>query len=296
MTASIQNIKELRLRTGAGMVDCKKALEESNDDVEQAIIWLREKGISKAAKKADRVAAEGLASVIASGNYAAVFEVNSETDFASKNEKFVQLVQQIEEVLKTKQPSNLETALTLEVQGETLQQVLINATATIGEKINLRRLEVVTKQDTDTFGHYVHMGGKIATLVVVANTSNEELAKDLAMHVAALNPSYIATTDIPADVVEKESAIQLATAKNDPELASKPEKVLQGIVKGRVNKALFESCLLEQPFVKDSTQSVGKYVASFGGKVVKFVRYMVGEGVEKKETNFAEEVAKVAGK
>ena len=296
MTASIQNIKELRLRTGAGMVDCKKALEESNDDVEQAIIWLREKGISKAAKKADRVAAEGLASVIASGNYAAVFEVNSETDFASKNEKFVQLVQQIEEVLKTKQPSNLETALTLEVQGETLQQVLINATATIGEKINLRRLEVVTKQDTDTFGHYVHMGGKIATLVVVANTSNEELAKDLAMHVAALNPSYIATTDIPADVVEKESAIQLATAKNDPELASKPEKVLQGIVKGRVNKALFESCLLEQPFVKDSTQSVGKYVVSFGGKVVKFVRYMVGEGVEKKETNFAEEVAKVAGK
>lgn len=296
MAASIANIKELRIRTGAGMVDCKKALDESNDNVEEAITWLREKGISKAAKKADRIAAEGLASVVISGNYGAILEVNTETDFASKNEKFQQLFQQIEALILKNRPATMQEALALDVNGETLQEVLVNATATIGEKINFRRFEVVIKKEEETFGNYIHMGGKIASLVVVANSDNEELAKDLAMHIAALNPTYISTSDIPTEVVEKEAAIQLATAKNDPELASKPEKVLQGIVKGRVNKALFESCLLEQPFVKDSSQSVQKHVAALGGKVVKFVRFMVGEGVARKQENFAEEVARAAGK
>ncbi len=296
MAASIENIKELRLRTGAGMVDCKKALEESNNDVEKAITWLREKGISKAAKKADRIAAEGLTSVVVDNNYAAIIEVNSETDFASKNEKFGALVKQIEHLIITQKPTSMENALALKDGNETLTQILINATATIGEKISFRRFELVKKSDNEVFGSYIHMGGKIATLVVIAGTQNHDCAKDVAMHIAALNPSYIATSDIPSTVVENETHVQLAAAKNDPDLASKPEKVLQGIVRGRVNKALFESCLLEQLFVKDSTINVGKYVASFGGKVIKFIRFMVGEGIEKKESNFAEEVAKAAGK
>lgn len=296
VTVSIANIKELRARTGAGMVDCKKALEESNNDVEKAIIWLREKGMATAAKKANRVAAEGLASVVINGNYGATFEVNSETDFASKNERFVELVANIEKEVAKAKPANLEEALSVKLSdGALLEQLLIDATATIGEKITLRRLQVVNKEDSDVFGHYIHLGGKIASLVVVSG-DNEEVAKDIAMQVAALNPIYIATSDIPKEVVEQETKIQLATAQNDPELADKPEKVMEGIVRGRVNKTLFEGCLLEQSFVKDPSQKVSKYLASHNASVKSFTRFMVGEGIERKEENFADEVAKAAGK
>jgi elongation factor Ts len=290
MASTTELIKVLRERTGAGMLDCKKALDANDNDVEKSVDWLREKGIAKANRKADRIAAEGLATVAVAGNYAVICEVNSETDFVAKNEQFVELVKNVAEALLATRPATLEAALATSYQGITINDLVVNATARIGEKITLRRFEIVEKGDADVFGSYIHMGGKIVSLVVLANTDNVEVSKDVAMQVAASNPQYLSKETVDADFIEKEKHIQLETAKNDPELSKKPEQALIKIVEGRINKTLKEICLLDQAFIKQPELSVSAYLANNKTCVVKYLRYQVGEGMQKREDNFVEEV------
>ena len=288
-------VKELREKTGAGMMDCKKALTETDGDIAKAIDWLRQKGISKAAKKADRIAAEGLSKVVIDGNKAIVVEINSETDFVAKNEQFLELLDKTCNTLINANATSVEEALTVAVDGGTLNDLFVNATATIGEKITLRRFEVLTKTDDQVFGAYMHMGGKISA-VVVANGAKADVAKDMAMQVASMNPQYVSRANMPAEVVEHETNVQKEILKNDPKLASKPEKVLAGIIEGRVSKTLQEMCLVDQLFFKNQDIKCGQYLKENGMEVVSFVKYTVGEGLEKREENFAEEVAKQMAK
>ena len=293
MAVTTELIKTVREKSGAGMLDCKKALEACDCDVEKACDWLREKGIAKAAKKADRIAAEGLCSIKTEGNKTAILEVNSETDFAAKSAPFVELVGKLTDYVIASDVTNAEAALALTTAEGTVETVLQAATGQIGEKMTLRRCEVITKTDAQSFGSYTHMGGKIGVVVLVdGNGDLSNVAKDVAMHVAAINPQYVRLEDVPQDFIENEKAIQLAAAKNDPKLANKPEKILEGIIAGKVNKTLAEICLVEQPFVKDPSLSVGNYAKQHGATIVKVVRYGVGEGIEKRTENFAEEVAK----
>lgn len=283
-------VKELRDKTGAGMMDCKKALTETDGDLAKAIDWLREKGISKAAKKADRVAAEGLTRAVVNGNRAVVFEVNSETDFVAKNEQFLELLSVLSDVLVNSSVKNLEEALALEVNGKTVEALVVDATATIGEKITLRRVEVLEKTDAEVFGSYVHMGGKISVIAKLSATDDADVAKDMAMQVASMNPSYISRNHMPADFIEHERKIQTEIIKNDEALASKPEGVLKGILEGRLSKSLQDSSLVDQLFFKDQDKKVADVVKAAKTEVLAFVRYAVGEGIEKKADNFAEEV------
>lgn len=283
-------VKELRDKTGAGMMDCKKALTETDGDLAKAIDWLREKGISKAAKKADRVAAEGLTRAVVNGNRAVVFEVNSETDFVAKNEQFLELLSVLSDALVNSTVKNLEEALALEVNGKTVEALVVDATATIGEKITLRRVEVLEKTDTEVFGSYVHMGGKISVIAKLSATDDADVAKDMAMQVASMNPSYISRNHMPADFIEHERKIQTEIIKNDEALASKPEGVLKGILEGRLSKSLQDSSLVDQLFFKDQDKKVADVVKAAKTEVLAFVRYAVGEGIEKKADNFAEEV------
>lgn len=285
MASMIELIKELRDRTGAGMMDCKKALEASNSDVEKAIDWLREKGIAKAQAKASRIAAEGLAGVVVKGDKAIIAEVNCETDFVSKGEKFHKLVDDTLEVTLSKGCRSIEEAK------EATKSLFTDATVSMGEKLDYRRFDVVTKSGSQEFGSYIHMGGKIATLVLL-DKQDAELAKGLAMHIAANAPKYVSEADIPADVIEHEKAIAFETAKADPKLAGKLEAMLQGIVNGKVKKVLSESILLSQAYLLDGEKSVAQVLKEKGTNVVKFVRYAVGEGIEKRQDNFAEEVMK----
>lgn len=296
MKVSAKLVKELRDRTAAGMMDCKKALEATDCDIDKSIEWLRERGITKAAKKADRVAAEGLCSFEINGNECVVFEINSETDFVAKNEKFTSLVSKVGELLVNSTVKNTEEALALEVEGKTVADILIDATATIGEKISLRRVSRIEKTDAQAFGAYKHMGGRIATVVLVDGAS-EECARDIAMHVAAINPKYLSKDDIPADVVasEEEVLLKKTLLENSQSDKPKPEKIIQNIVKGRLNKTFKEACLLSQPFVKDPNQTVEQYAASNKCNVVSFIRLEVGEGIEKEVVDFATEVAAQAG-
>lgn len=283
-------VKELRDKTGAGMMDCKKALTETDGDLAKAIDWLREKGISKAAKKADRVAAEGLTRAIVSGNRAVVFEVNSETDFVAKNEQFLELLSVLSEGLVNSNVKNLEEALALEINGKTVEALVVDATATIGEKITLRRVEVLEKSDAEVFGSYVHMGGKISVITKLSATDDADVAKDMAMQVASMNPSFISRNHMPAEFIEHERKIQSEIIKNDEALASKPEGVLKGILEGRLSKSLQDSSLVDQLFFKDQDKKVADVVKAAKTEVLAFVRYAVGEGIEKKADNFAEEV------
>ncbi len=283
-------VKELRDKTGAGMMDCKKALTETDGDLAKAIDWLREKGISKAAKKADRVAAEGLTRAVVNGNRAVVFEVNSETDFVAKNEQFLELLNVLSDVLVNSNVKNLEEALALEVNGKTVEALVVDATATIGEKITLRRVEVLEKTDAEVFGSYVHMGGKISVIAKLSATDDADVAKDMAMQVASMNPSFISRNHMPADFIEHERKIQTEIIKNDEALASKPEGVLKGILEGRLSKSLQDSSLVDQLFFKDQDKKVADVVKAAKTEVLAFVRYAVGEGIEKKADNFAEEV------
>lgn len=285
MASMIELIKELRDRTGAGMMDCKKALEASSQDVEKAIDWLREKGIAKAQAKASRIAAEGLAGVLVKGDKAIIAEVNCETDFVSKGEKFHKLVDDVLEATLSNGSKDLEVAK------EVTKPLFTDATVSMGEKLDYRRFDVVAKSGSQCFGSYIHMGGKIATLVLL-DKEDAELAKGLAMHIAANAPKYISETDIPQDVIEHEKAIALETAKADPKLAGKPEQMLQGIVNGKVKKVLSESILLSQSYLLDGEKSVAQVLKEKGANVVKFVRYAVGEGIEKRQDNFADEVLK----
>ena len=279
-------VKELREATGAGMLDCKKALEASNGNIEEAITWLREKGISKAAKKASRIAAEGLAVAKINGNKAVVLEVNSETDFVAKNEEFVNLVNTIADVVLENEVNTVEDAMKLTVNGKTVEELIVDKTATIGEKLSFRRFEVVNKEDTEVFGTYSHMGGKIVALTVLS--ADEELAKDIAMQVAAMRPIYLNREQVPADVLEKEKTILREQAENE---GLDPNK-LDMIVNGRVNKYYEEVCLVDQGFIKENKMKVNKFVESKNSSILSFVRYEVGEGIEKREENFADEVMK----
>jgi len=290
--STMELIKTLRDRTGAGLSDCKKALVETGEDLEKATDWLREKGIAKAAKKADRIAAEGLTTIACDGNYALICEVNSETDFVAKNEKFVNFVNTIAKAMLDARATTVEEGLTASCAGATVNDYIVDNTATIGEKLSLRRITLLTKNDNDSFGSYLHMGGKIGSVCVLTNTNNAEAARDVAMHIAAINPSYVNKDEIPTEEVERERHIQKEAAKNDEKLMNKPEAALEKILDGKINKWMSEISLVEQPFVKDAGTSVGKYVAQFGATVSTFVRYAVGEGMQKREENFAEEVAK----
>ena len=284
ITASL--VKELRERTGAGMMDCKKALTQTDGDIDAAIDYLRENGIAKAAKKADRIAAEGLSYIEVKGNKAVILEINSETDFVAKNEKFVALVKNVAEAILTAEPATLEEALQVEAQGGTVEAVINEGIATIGEKLSLRRFEVVSKSDADAFGAYSHMGGRIGVLTLVEGSTDEEAAKDVAMHIAALAPKYLDESEVPADVLEHEKKVLTEQALNE----GKPANIVEKMIVGRINKFLEEITVVKQKFVKDDSFTVEKFVASKGGKLAKFVRYEVGEGIEKKEDNFAEEV------
>ncbi|MED9978949.1 MAG: translation elongation factor Ts [Bacilli bacterium] len=280
-------VKELREQTGAGMLDCKKALTETNGNMEEAVTWLREKGISKAAKKQTRIAAEGLALAKVEGNKAVIVEVNSETDFVAKNPEFTGLVNDIATAILGSNVSTVEEANKLEVNGTSIENMIVDKTATIGEKLSFRRFELVEKQDNQVFGTYSHMGGKIVTLAVLEGT-DAEVAKDVAMQIAAMRPLYLDKDSVPSERVEKERAILTEQAENEGLDANK----LPMIVNGRLNKFYEEVCLLDQGFVKENKMKVSKYVESKGMKVLSFVRYEVGEGMEKREENFADEVAK----
>ena len=292
--STMELIKTLRDRTGAGLTDCKKALEESNQDLEKATDWLREKGIAKAAKKADRIAAEGLTTIVTDGNYGLICEVNSETDFVAKNEKFVNFVNTIATAMLEAKSTTVEEGLTAPCAGATVADYITSNTATIGEKLSLRRITLLTKNDNDSFGSYLHMGGKIGSICILTNTDKAEVAKDIAMHIAAINPTYVNPSDIPSEEIERERHIQEMAAHNDDKLKDKPAAALDKILDGKINKWKSEISLTEQPFVKDPGTSVGKYVAQYGANVTTFVRYAVGEGMQKREENFAEEVAKQA--
>lgn len=280
-------VKELREATGAGMLDCKKALTETNGNMEEAITWLREKGISKAAKKQTRIAAEGLAKAKVEENKAVIVEVNSETDFVAKNPEFTGLVDLIATAILSSNVKTVEEVMKLEVEGNTIENIIIDKTATIGEKLSFRRFELVEKEDNQVFGTYSHMGGKIVTLAVLEGT-DEEVAKDVAMQIAAMRPLYLDKDSVPTERVEKEREILTEQAENEGLDANK----LPMIVNGRLNKFYEEVCLLDQGFVKENKMKVSKYVESKNMKVLSFVRYEVGEGMEKREENFADEVAK----
>lgn len=280
-------VKELREKTGAGMLDCKKALEANNGDIAASVDWLREKGISKAAKKADRIAAEGVASILIKDNKAAIVEVNSETDFVAKNEEFTSMVNTILETVIASDAKTVEDALNLDCGEGTINDLIVAKTAKIGEKLSLRRFEVVDKKDSESFGEYIHMGGKIAVLITV-DGANSEVAKDVAMHAAAMRPKYVNKDQVPTDEVEKERKVLKEQAMNE----GKPESIAAKMVEGRIRKFYEEICLEEQAFVKDSDKKVKDFVKANGGVITSMVRFEVGEGMEKREENFAEEVAK----
>ena len=280
------DVKELRDKTGAGMLDCKKALEATNGNMNEAIDWLREKGISKAEKKASRVAAEGLCKIVTDGNKAVILEVNSETDFVAKNEKFQNFVNEVARTILNSNAKTNEEALALPCEDGTLNDAVTNMTATIGEKISFRRFTLLEKKDNENFGAYIHMGGKISVLTLLEGAS-EEVAKDVSMHAAAMRPEYVKKDQVPEEQVEHEKKILTEEAIAE----GKPANIAEKMVMGRINKFFKEICLEEQEFVKDNSVSVSKYVSNNCGKIIDVIRYEVGEGLEKRQENFAEEVA-----
>ncbi|OIK15309.1 translation elongation factor Ts [Bacillus sp. MUM 13] len=287
MAITAQQVKELREKTGAGMMDCKKALQATEGDMDKAIDFLREKGIAKAANKSDRIAAEGSAYIVTEGNEAVILEVNSETDFVAKNEGFQVLVKELAQHLLAKKPATVEEALAQTMDnGATVADHINAAVAKIGERLNLRRFEVVTKGDNDAFGAYLHMGGRIGVLTVLEGTTDSDAAKDVSMHIAALRPKYVSRDQVDSTEIEHEREVLTQQALNE----GKPEKIVAKMVEGRIGKFYEEICVVDQSFVKNPDQKVGEFVKSKGAAVKSFVRYEVGEGIEKRQDNFAEEV------
>ncbi|MGY4104286.1 translation elongation factor Ts [Ignavigranum ruoffiae] len=289
---SAKQVKELRDMTGVGMMAAKKALMEVDGDIDKAVDFLRAKGVDTMAKKADRIAAEGLAATYVSGNTAAIVEVNSETDFVAKNESFQEMVEKIVKTIVEQKPADNEAVLGLDVDGQTVKDLIIENTSKIGEKLSFRRFAILEKTDNDVFGEYIHAGGRIAALVLVEGMQDEEMAKDVAMHVAAINPQYVSADQVPQEVYDHEKQIQ--TEKSLAE--GKPANIVEKMVEGRMGKFLAEISLVDQPFVKDSALTVAKYLAEKGGKAKSFVRFEVGEGMEKRNDDFAAEVASQMGK
>ncbi len=281
----IELIKVLRDRTGAGLMDCKGALLANDCDLDKAADWLREKGLAKAAKKAGRIAAEGLALTLTCpdcGN-TVILEVNCETDFVAKGDAFHDFVVSVAEVLLEKNPKTVEEAKAY------TEELFADATVKMGEKFDLRRFTIIEKKDGQYIYTYIHMGGKIAVSVVL-DSADAEIGKGLAMHIAANNPSYLTTDDIPSSEVEHERSVQIAAAKEDPKLANKPEAVLSKILEGKINKYFAEMTLSAQPYLMDDTKTVGQFLLEKKIKIFSFVRYQVGEGIEKRKDDFASEV------
>ena len=284
--ALIDLIKQLRDRTGAGLMDCKAALLNNDEDLDKATDWLREKGLAKAAKKADRIAAEGLAltKTCEKCGKTVILEVNCETDFVAKGDAFRALVEDVAGQILENEPKDVEAAK------ELTTGLFTDATVKMGEKFDLRRFEVIERGNNFVYS-YIHMGGKIA-VVVVLDKEDAELGKGLAMHIAANNPSYLNTDAIGSDAIEHETKIQLEAAKQDPKLAGKPEEMLKKIIGGKVNKYFAEMVLVEQPYLLDteSGKKVGQVLQEKKANVLKYVRYQVGEGIEKRKDDFASEV------
>ena len=308
MAVTAKLVKELREMTGAGMMDCKKALTATDGDMDKAVEFLREKGLATAQKKAGRIAAEGIVMLKVSedGKKAVAVEVNAETDFVAKNEKFQGYVAQVAELALNTKAADIDAFMEEEwtfSESATVKEELAHQIATIGENMNIRRFAQVTEEN-GFVASYTHMGGKIGVLVDVetdvVNDAVKEMAKNVAMQVAALKPLYTNDSEVSAEYIAHEKEILLAQIMNDPKESQKPERVIQGMIAGRINKELKEICLLDQVYVKaeDGKQSVGKYVqevakANNANITIKgFVRFETGEGLEKKEENFAEEVAK----
>ncbi|CAC6098403.1 Translation elongation factor Ts [Staphylococcus aureus] len=286
-TISAKLVKELREKTGAGMMDCKKALTETDGDIDKAIDYLREKGIAKAAKKADRIAAEGLVHVETKGNDAVIVEINSETDFVARNEGFQELVKEIaNQVLDTKAETVEALMETTLPNGKSVDERIKEAISTIGEKLSVRRFAIRTKTDNDAFGAYLHMGGRIGVLTVVEDSTDEEAARDVAMHIAAINPKYVSSEQVSEEEINHEREVLKQQALNE----GKPENIVEKMVEGRLRKYLQEICAVDQDFVKNPDVTVEAFLKTKGGKLVDFVRYEVGEGMEKREENFADEV------
>jgi len=287
----INDVRTLRDKTGAGVLDCKKALEASEGNIDKAVDYLREKGISKAAKKESRIAAEGLTEAVADDNTAIIFEVNCETDFVTKSDKFQDLVKELRSTLISADCNTIDEAKEVKLEdGKTVEERIVEATATIGEKISFRRFERVNKNDDEVFGIYSHMGGKITSVVVVKG-ANMDVARDVAMQVCAMSPVAVNRDGVPTEMVEHEKEVIKAEIKNDEKNKSKPEDIIEKMSVGRLNKFYKEVCLEEQDFIKDSGMTVKKYVESQKGEVLSMVRFAVGEGIEKRQENFAEEVA-----
>lgn len=278
-------VMQLRKKSGAGIMDAKKALVASDGDMDKAMDYLREKGIAKAAKKSDRVAAEGLADIAVSGNTAAIVELNSETDFVAASDPFKDLLKKVTKLISENKPANVEEALAMKTENGTLNDDLISTTQKTGEKISLRRFEVIEKNDNDSFGAYLHQGGQIAALVVLEG-GNEDAAKDVAMHVAAINPEFMTRDDVSQDRLDHEREVFKEETLNE----GKPAKIVDKIVEGRLNKFLSQICLADQDFVKNPDQTVAEFVSANDGKLKSFIRYEVGEGIEKKQDDFAQEV------
>ncbi|HDC7429343.1 TPA: elongation factor Ts [Staphylococcus aureus] len=286
-TISAKLVKELREKTGAGMMDCKKALTETDGDIDKAIDYLREKGIAKAAKKADRIAAEGLVHVETKGNDAVIVEINSETDFVARNEGFQELVKEIaNQVLDTKAETVEALMETTLPNGKSVDERIKEAISTIGEKLSVRRFAIRTKTDNDAFGAYLHMGGRIGVLTIVEGSTDEEAARDVAMHIAAINPKYVSSEQVSEEEINHEREVLKQQALNE----GKPENIVEKMVEGRLRKYLQEICAVDQDFVKNPDVTVEAFLKTKGGKLVDFVRYEVGEGMEKREENFADEV------
>lgn len=282
---SASEVKELREKTGAGMMDCKKALEATNGNMEEAISYLREKGIAKAVKKESRIAAEGLASIFIKENKAVILEVNSETDFVSKNEEFTSMIEKIGNTILESDAKTVDDALALSCDEGTINDLIVAKTAKIGEKLSLRRFEIINKNADEFFGEYLHMGGKIASLTVVKG-ANVDVAKDVAMQQAAMKPQFVFESDVPEDVIANESKVLKEKAINE----GKPEDIAEKMVAGGIKKFYKENCLANQEFIKDSKMTVTQFVTNNGGELVSAIRYEVGEGMEKRNENFAEEV------
>ena len=294
MAITAAQVKELRELTGAGMLDCKNALTETNGDIQAAIDWLRERGIAKAQKKSGRIAAEGLAKVVIEGNKAIAVEVNSETDFVAKNEQFLTLLDTVANTILHSQAKVNEEALELATADGHLKDTIVNAVATIGENITLRRFELLEKADDEIFGSYTHQGGRIVSVVVVKGTDDAQVAKNIAMQVASMNPSYISRDYMPKEIVDHEREIQVQLLNNDESLANKPEKVKAGILEGRLSKSLQDMCLVDQEYFLDTNLKVKDFLKENHAEVTQMVKYAVGEGIEKKEDDFAAEVAAMA--
>ena len=293
MSFTAADVKNLREKTGCGMMDCKKALTETNGDFDKAMDFLREKGLATAEKKAGRIAAEGMVDILVDGNVGAMVEVNSETDFVAKNEEFQELVKNIASQVIASNPADVDALLASEFAGSgaTIKDMLTEKIAKIGENMNLRRF---ARFDGNVVG-YIHMGGRIGVMVNVEcadfNDEAKDAARDVAMHIAAMNPAYLDEASVPAEDLEKEKHFILAQMKEDPKNANKPENILEKMLTGKINKFFEQNCVTKQAFVKDDSLSVEKFLAAKGVKLVDFVRFEKGEGLEKKADDFAAEVA-----